>query len=183
VTRYPNHAFFILTLQKLVHIVDPTDKPGGSISDKSITGLLRWLTGMAPSKAVPPHTNTSLENGDTTTFSTGAFNGSRQPDITGVIDKEPLRTLYSYHASANTARAEFMEKHSALASRKLAVVAEQVSIFLTSDNTVIAFFENFADDVEVPILTGLNSASTILRQSCDASMVSQAIIDVIIAMA
>ena len=76
-----------------------------------------------------------------------------------------------------------MEEHSALASRKLAVVAEQVSIFLTSDNTVIAFFENSADDVEVPILTRLNSPSTILRQSCDASMISQAIIDVIIDMA
>jgi hypothetical protein len=75
-----------------------------------------------------------------------------------------------------------MEKHSALASRKLAVVAEQVSIFLTSDNTDIAFFENAADDVEFPILTRLNSPSTVRRQSCDASMVSQAIIDVIVDM-
>ncbi|KAH7471922.1 hypothetical protein FOMA001_g13249 [Fusarium oxysporum f. sp. matthiolae] len=178
---YPSHAFFVLTLQKLVHIVDPTNEVGGSISDKSTTGLLRWLTGMAASKALSSPTNTT--NGGTATFSTNAFDGSQQPAITGAVEKETLRTLHSYHASTNTARTEFMEKRSALASRKLAAVAEQVSIFLTSDNTVIAFFENSANDIEVPILTRLNSPSTILRQSCDAAMVTQAIIDVIIDMA
>ncbi|KAH7123172.1 hypothetical protein EDB81DRAFT_913351 [Dactylonectria macrodidyma] len=65
----------------------------------------------------------------------------------------------------------------------LTVIAEQVSIFLTSDNIVIALFENSADDIEVPNLTRLNSPSTILQQSCDASTISQAIIDVIIDMA
>jgi Mg2+ and Co2+ transporter CorA len=76
-----------------------------------------------------------------------------------------------------------MEKHSALASKGLAVVAEQVSIFITSDNTVIAFFEDSADDVELPILTRLKSSTTLLRRSCDASMVGQAIIDAIVDMA
>ncbi|KAK0643764.1 hypothetical protein B0T16DRAFT_494732 [Cercophora newfieldiana] len=80
----------------------------------------------------------------------------------------------------NTPRTEFMEEHSALRSRRLAVVAEQVSIFLTSDNTVIAFFESSADDVEVPILTRLTSPSTILRQSCNASLLTQAIMDMAI---
>jgi hypothetical protein len=97
--------------------------------------------------------------------------------------EKQLRTLQSYHANANDLRVEFMEKHSALASRKLAVVAEQVSIFLTSDNTVIALFEDSADDIEAPILTRLNLPFTILRHSPDASMISQAIIDVIIDMA
>jgi Mg2+ and Co2+ transporter CorA len=81
------------------------------------------------------------------------------------------------------ARGVFMEERSALRSRHLAAVAEQVSIFLTSDNTVIAFFEASADDVEIPILTRLTSPSTILRQSCDASLLTQAIIDVIVDMA
>ncbi|KAM5374771.1 hypothetical protein ACJZ2D_006265 [Fusarium nematophilum] len=145
VTRYPNHAFFILTLRKLVHIVDPTDEVGGSIGDKSTTGLLRRLRDGHIKGTVFPHNYNSGKR------------GHRDFQIHG--------------------------EHSALASRKLAVVAEQVSIFLTSDNTVIAFFENSADAAEAPIPTRLNSPSTILRQSCDASMVSQAIIDVIIDMA
>lgn len=76
-----------------------------------------------------------------------------------------------------------MEKHSALAARGLAVSAEQVAMFITSDNTVIAFFQQSADNVEDPILARLRSPTTILRKSCDASMVAQAIIDAIIDMA
>jgi len=70
-----------------------------------------------------------------------------------------------------------MEKNSPLTEKGLAVSIEQVSIFLTDDNTVIAFFERSADDIEFPILTRLNSLDTVLRQSADASLVLQAIID------
>ena len=76
-----------------------------------------------------------------------------------------------------------MEKHSALASKKLGVGVEQVSIFLTADNTVIAFFEHSADDIEEPILPRLRTEETILRRSSDASMLTQAILDAIIDMA
>jgi Mg2+ and Co2+ transporter CorA len=60
---------------------------------------------------------------------------------------------------------------------------EQVSIFLTQDNTVVSFFEHSADDIEGPILRRLETADTILRQSADASMMVQAIIDAIIDLA
>ena len=80
-------------------------------------------------------------------------------------------------------RIEFMEKHSALASKKLGVGVEQVSIFLTADNTVIAFFEHSADDIEEPILPRLRTEETILRRTSDASMLTQAILDAIIDMA
>ena len=76
-----------------------------------------------------------------------------------------------------------MEKHSALASKKLGVGVEQVSIFLTADNTVIAFFEHSADDIEEPILPRLRTEETILRRTSDASMLTQAILDAIIDMA
>ena len=94
-----------------------------------------------------------------------------------------FRTLQRYHASPNDARTEFMERHSALSSRGLAVAAEQVSIFVTDDNTVISFFELSAQDVEQPILTRLRLPDTSLRMSCDASMVAQAIMDAIIDLA
>ncbi|KAF2279979.1 phospholipid-translocating P-type ATPase [Westerdykella ornata] len=76
-----------------------------------------------------------------------------------------------------------MEQHSALTNKNRAVSVEQVSIFICSDNTVISFFEHSAADIEVPILTRLKSENTILRQSCDASMLVQAIIDAVIDLA
>src|SRR5947207_5703519 len=76
-----------------------------------------------------------------------------------------------------------MERHSAIAHKRLGVSIEQVSIFFTADNTVISFFENSAEDVETPILKRLATADTILRRSCDASMITQAIIDAIIDLA
>jgi Mg2+ and Co2+ transporter CorA len=51
------------------------------------------------------------------------------------------------------------------------------------DNTVISFFESSADDIELPILQRLSTPDTILRRSCDASMMVQAIIDAIIDLA
>lgn len=147
-------------------------------------GLLRKVTGLGRSREGADVPEDGMESGVYPRTRRASF--GRQPSgitITEVTDKHSLRTLQSFHAGPNATRTEYMERHSALASRNLAAVAEQVSIFVTSDNTVIAFFENSADDVELPILTRLNSASTILRQSCDASMVAQAIIDVIIDMA
>lgn len=76
-----------------------------------------------------------------------------------------------------------MQRHSTLARKGYAVSVEQVSIFLTADNTVVSFFEYSAQDVEIPIMRRLGSKSTILRQSCDASMLLQSILDTIIDLA
>lgn len=84
-----------------------------------------------------------------------------------------VRTLQRYHGGPNEERILFMEKHSALASKNLGVGVEQVSIFITSDNTVISFFESSAEDVETPILARLSTRETILRRSSDASMLVQ----------
>lgn len=76
-----------------------------------------------------------------------------------------------------------MERHAVLASKGLSVTLEQVSLFLHADNTVTSFFETSADDIEAPIVRRLSSSETILRQSCDASMLLQAILDAIIDLA
>jgi Mg2+ and Co2+ transporter CorA len=76
-----------------------------------------------------------------------------------------------------------MEQNSALASRDLAVAAEQVSIFIMNDNTIISFFEMSAEDIAKPIIRRLQTPDTILRQSCDASMIGQSIVDAIIDLA
>lgn len=84
-----------------------------------------------------------------------------------------VRTLQRYHGGPNEERIEFMEKHSALASKNLGVGVEQVSIFLTSCNTVISFFESSAEDIETPLIARLNTQETILRRSSDACMLAQ----------
>ena len=94
-----------------------------------------------------------------------------------------VRTLQRYHSSANQDRVEFMERHAVLNSKGLKVSIEQVSVFLCASNCVISFFEYSADDIELPILRRLETAGTILRQSADASLLTQAILDAIVDLA
>ena len=106
-------------------------------------------------------------------------NGFRSPHMMTAmaddIEKNllPVRTLQRYHGGPNEERIKFMEKHSTLATKNLGVTVEQVSIFLTSDNTVISFFESSAEDIETPIIPRLSTPETILRRSSDASMLVQ----------
>ncbi|KAH8148424.1 uncharacterized protein LAJ45_07526 [Morchella importuna] len=94
-----------------------------------------------------------------------------------------IKTIQKYYGGPNKERTQYMERHSSLASKGLAVSVEQVSMFLTADGTVISFFEHSADDVEPPILNRLYSANTLLRSVCDPSMIMQAIIDAIVDLA
>ena len=57
----------------------------------------------------------------------------------GVTDSatHELRTLQGYNSGGNQERMMYMEKHSPLTSKGLAVSAEQVSIFLTSGKIVV----------------------------------------------
>jgi Mg2+ and Co2+ transporter CorA len=97
--------------------------------------------------------------------------------------KKEIRTLQRYQSPANEDRIEFMERHGVLNSRGLKVSIEQVSVFLCAGSTVISFFEYSADDIELPILKRLETPGTILRESADASMLTQAILDAIIDLA
>ncbi|KAK3700716.1 hypothetical protein LTR37_015798 [Vermiconidia calcicola] len=63
---------------------------------------------------------------------------------------------------------------------RYAVSAEQVSIFLTSENTVITIFEASGGDVLKPVLRRLNSPQTIVRSSNDPSILVQSVIDVVV---
>ena len=96
---------------------------------------------------------------------------------------KPVRTLHRYESAQIPEHTAFMEKHSTLAAEDLAVSVEQVAIFLLADNTVISFFEQSAEDVESPIRERLQSVETILRRSCDGSLLCEAIIDAIVDLA
>ncbi|KAI0400338.1 hypothetical protein F4802DRAFT_497456 [Xylaria palmicola] len=186
---YAGHAFLILTCMKLVRLMDPDGDSSDeeSFDETSDKGILRragrkfekWVSG----KKVRHQTDADDAEKATKLNTNGLGTTNHPTGAAGVVDPHTLRTLQRYHAAPNAARAEYMEKHSALASRGLAVSAEQVSMFITSDNTVISFFEQSAENIEEPILARLMSPKTILRKSCDASMVAQAIIDAIIDLA
>lgn len=97
--------------------------------------------------------------------------------------RRSYRSLQRYHSGMNLDRIEFMERHATLKSRGLLVSMEQVSVFLCTGNTVISFFEYSADDIEIPILKRLNTPGTILRESEDATLLVQSILDAIVDMA
>ncbi|RDL39758.1 Uncharacterized protein BP5553_04098 [Venustampulla echinocandica] len=185
---YRDHTYMVLTLQKLVHL-HPDDSDSDSDDDHHSPGEKRpkhgrfwkglrklFSSSKSRQKYDEEQRKASMASGiyDTT-------NGFIAAHTKGAVKKH--RTLQRYHGGPHQERMTFMEAHSPLTAKKLAVSVEQVSIFLTADNTVISFFESSADDIEIPILQRLDTPDTVLRQSCDASMVTQAIIDAIIDLA
>ncbi|KAF9877873.1 magnesium and cobalt transporter CorA [Colletotrichum karsti] len=199
---YSNHAFIVLTLQKLVLLINDDSSSSSSSDDDSDDGasvrtnksgkgmkkLKRTFTMGGKKRPDPevgkvPGVGVANGNGTANGVPYGHTLNHHTSNLSHLPETAFVRTLQRYHASANETRTEYMERHSSLISRGLAVSAEQVAIFLTSDNTVISFFEMSADDIERPITVRLGDPATILRQSCDASLVVQAVIDAIIDLA
>jgi Mg2+ and Co2+ transporter CorA len=188
----------VLTLQKLIPL-DSESEYELDCPDPVKRTTTGWPTVGKPRKRDRPGQIVQLLKSLLTSASTPArgapqsrpATASEKQDVPGVsVDtssrrspRPPLRTLQRYHGGPNEERAEFMESHSAIARKRLSVSVEQVSIFLTADNTIISFFENSAEDVAEPILERLGTADTVLRRSCDAGMVTQAIIDAVIDLA
>ncbi|KAL9134930.1 MAG: hypothetical protein Q9175_003875 [Cornicularia normoerica] len=203
---YSDHTYIVLPLQKLIHFHSDThcdsdceewDSDDGMTrkrkQEKGIISSFRRKKNEKNTKEPPKPLDSAAEmhthsNGYVDPFgnrSTDAGNGFVKAHSSPIMDAPVtnVRTLQRYHGGPNEERIDFMEKHSALASKSLGVGVEQVSIFLISDNTVISFFESSAQDVESPIITRLSSRETILRRTADASMITQAIIDAIIDLA
>ncbi|KKA22779.1 CorA family metal ion transporter [Rasamsonia emersonii CBS 393.64] len=203
---YSDHAFIVLSLQKLVTLRsgDESDSEDGSgegqdrngrddrdsvLSAKSLKTpkeSKNWWVIMAalgdlliPRRFRDNHKGPGERPGSVESL---YDRGAHQGDVRQFRPPHN-RSLQRYRGGPNEERIEFMERHAVLASRGLCVTLEQVSIFLSADNTVLSFFDASAGDVEAPIIKRLNSPETILRQSCDASMLVQAILDAIIDLA
>lgn len=197
---YNDHTFIILALQKLVSLQSAEDCQSDEDSEDDKVGWKKKdHTDEAQEKKATQAKRHSKKKGVIAALLSELFSPKKQvakshglnsatgfdhaSSVTAPWAPHPVRTLQRYHSGPNEDRTEFMERHAILSSKGLGVAVEQVSIFLTRDNTVISFFESSAQDVEVPILRRLRSPETILRQSCDASMLVQAIIDAIIDLA
>uniref|UniRef100_A0A093V8S2 Magnesium transport protein CorA n=1 Tax=Talaromyces marneffei PM1 TaxID=1077442 RepID=A0A093V8S2_TALMA len=204
---YSNHAYIVMSLQrleKLRHrennndsddgIHKPSDNDSDSESeDSNLPGAVRgwkWNVIKAAMKDLLfPDSGRKKRDRKKAKFAgqEQKFNGGSLRAGLGngeIISKSPMpRSLQRYRGGPNEERIKFMERHAVLASQGLRVTLEQVSIFLNSDNTALSFFDASASDIEAPIVKRLNSPETILRQSCDASMLVQAILDAIIDLA
>lgn len=174
---YANHAFMSLTLQKLVRQDDGDDDGEAEGPKQGMMSRLRRNTSNAEANGASYERKASVEK-----QTVRGFVSSHDLHSVSRADRG-FKTLQRYRGSRNLERAMYMERHSALTEKGYAVNVEQVSIFLTNDNTVISFFEHSADDIEEPILKRLKAKETILRQSCDASMMLQAVIDAVIDLA
>ncbi|OKL60803.1 hypothetical protein UA08_03535 [Talaromyces atroroseus] len=200
---YSDHAYIVMSLQKLEKIRrhedsdsdsarKPSDDDSSSESDDSlppvatrrrkwnlITAALQDL--LTPRNRIQYRVEDKFKGSDKTPRDGGLPFNIHNRDF---LKKSPMpRTLQRYKGGPNEERIEFMERHAVLASQGLRVTLEQVSIFLNADNTVLSFFDASASDIEAPIVRRLSSPETILRQSCDASMLVQAILDAIVDLA
>lgn len=209
---YSDHAFVVLTLQKLVKLQeensdseDEAEKVEGGwgrgerkasiASEKSsVSGkrLSKWNVVLAALKDIfQPKRPRSHWSKEKTTIGSSVRPGVGRPSSidasqfgnVSTATRLPAQSLQRYRGGPNEDRIGFMERHAVLAAKGLCVTLEQVSIFLHADNTVTSFFETSANDIEFPIVRRLSSPETILRQSCDASMLVQAILDAIIDLA
>ena len=190
---YSDHTYMVLPLQKLIHTHANEDcdsdcsewEDGGKRKTKDQRKKKKSIWSSLKQKKLDRDKDEPPKPIDTAADMHNPSNGFI-PAHTSSSTKAPIlkvRTLQRYNGGPNEERVEFMERHSALASKSLGVGVEQVSIFLTADNTVISVFESSAEDIETPIITRLSTKDTILRRACDASMVTQAIIDTIIDLA
>ena len=137
--RYTDHTYIVLTLQKLVHMhpdgedSDSESDDDGSIKKPKRSRLSKLWRKLSSNKVKDTYEEKQRKasmvagvHDPTNGFVTGHTDGVTEAPV------QKLRTLQRYHGGPNQERMAYMEKNSALAKRKLAVSAEQVSIFLTS---------------------------------------------------
>ncbi|KAF4188303.1 hypothetical protein CNMCM7927_001976 [Aspergillus lentulus] len=205
---YSDHAYIVLTLQKLVKLREESssdseeeeedgrssfarDRRSSTSSGKThslkrptkrslVVAALKDLFTFRSSK----ETDDRYAGGTSARPSSGRASSKAQSSLGDTASAGyTARSIQRFRGGPNEDRIAFMERHAVLASKGLSVTLEQVSLFLHADNTVTSFFETSADDIEAPIVRRLSSPETILRQSCDASMLLQAILDAIIDLA
>jgi Mg2+ and Co2+ transporter CorA len=186
---YADHACVILTLQKLVRLHrcsrhEQCDCPDAGLDRHGMPKHQKPWQPAYWQRKPPKRQNSELpyyldKDGD---GKVDEFVQAHATTSTSAPVKQ-VRTLHRYESSQIPEHTAFMEDHSTLSAENLSVSVEQVSIFLLDNNTVISFFEHSAEDVEGPIRDRLQSTETVLRRSCDASLLLEAIIDAIVDLA
>ncbi|KAF5092582.1 hypothetical protein D0Z00_004512 [Geotrichum galactomycetum] len=133
---------------------------------------------------MPAPKKVTLPNGSSSSSSSSSDDDDEEnhKPLNSILAAKNMETIYDWNNpySALQQKNAYIESKRPLAAYKRAIGVEQVSLFLTSQSTVISFFERSATDIERPLLARLSTQSTILRESCDPSLLLQAIVDAIV---
>ncbi|KAG5360249.1 Magnesium transport protein [Yarrowia sp. B02] len=185
---YPNQIFCVVPLHKLIAF-DPSrrSKRGGFRRFWDSNGLAEMKDNLKLSRT---STTQSVASNNRSQVKNRGYRPQTDPkyefepgSLSAEIANVQMETMYEWHTPISSAkRTAYLNSKRPLSAQKRTVGMEQVSIFLVKgahgeEGTVISFFEHSAADVERRILARISSASTILRESCDASMLLQAILD------
>ncbi|VEU19489.1 DEKNAAC100864 [Brettanomyces naardenensis] len=195
VDMYPSHLFAVLPLLKLVTVETPLAMARSFFRQRAkdrlervgdfAQGPIRATTKTASSNMM----STSSMNGNNIkpfrTQSRASTHGKRRfKTLLDKIMEDPhARTLTDSTSipvnkkSDNFRKLRDIELRRPLYRRNLGVGEEQLSVFLTTDGTVISFLEHSANDIEKAILPRLSSEYTLLRTSCDSSILFESIVD------
>ncbi|KAL8908961.1 MAG: hypothetical protein Q9207_000537 [Kuettlingeria erythrocarpa] len=154
---YSDHTYMVLPLQKLIHLhsssnsdsdSDSADERTASPRKRSKWGLWSsWKKSKEQSKKDEPpkplDTPADLHN-PTNGFITAHESLSTKSRITQV------RTLQRYHGGPNEERIEFMEKHSALASKNLGAIIDAIVDLAIP---VATAYQDAIGELELDVLT------------------------------
>ncbi|KAG7691524.1 hypothetical protein KL915_005271 [Ogataea haglerorum] len=160
VDLYPNHLFTVLPLIKVVRTNRPRDAAGNR--------------------------HASADDSKSLNSRASSLNTVEMTLSERISDERKMRKLSDLDFSSfgeerkKSRKMRNLEIRRPLKSKGLAVGIEQVSIFLTDDNTVITFFEHSAGDITRAILARLAARDTLLRTSDEASILLHSILDAIV---
>lgn len=141
--RYNGQTFMVLALHKLVHL-HPDEDDGECDLDEDHSVRPELSHGKPLQRSFWGElfgSNSAYSYSEKRRGMGGgivAGHDTRNSYITAHTEEAPgapvkkMRTLQRFHGGPNEDRMAYMEKHSALTKRQLAVSAEQVSMFLTS---------------------------------------------------
>lgn len=168
---YPGHIFGVLPLIKLVRDTHADSSNGFQVAtlwDKFLQLLNLYDYN---------------EHGNVSNRESSETNSHHKETLTKKIPRNhEMRRLNDsfYPTYYSKRRARLLDDQRPLSYRNLLVGVEQCSFFLVSDSTVISFFESSGDDIDSAILSRISAEETIIRTSCDASILLQSIIDAIV---
>lgn len=173
VDKYPTHTFCCFPLQKLVHQRPRQPRKKDRLFATAI---------YEPTESFDQYTFDTYLTGTNQSGRLDERGGAGGPSVSQKLDKMSMNTIYQWTnpQSVENKRTVFLEARRPLARLNRVVGVEQVSLFLTDQNTVISFFEKSGNDIENPLLSRIGSESTLLRESGDPAVLFQAIIDAVV---
>ncbi|KAH3675984.1 hypothetical protein WICMUC_002280 [Wickerhamomyces mucosus] len=157
---FHEQLFGVVPLIKLVRNKD------AQVSESKLHDILGWVRGDGEQKNLfnPP------------------FKGNNLTELIPKLHQMRRLNQIFQPAGPSKRKLKILDDERPLSYRNLFVGIEQVSFFILSNNTVLTFFESSGDDIENAILNRITSDETILRTSCESSILLQSILDAIVDM-